>query len=207
MFDRARFVDTRTETVNVRSRRLPHWTADEAVYFVTFRLADSLPKGFLARVRIERERLQAIGDREILKQRESEWLREAESWLDKGSGACVLGRASNAEIVARALRRGDGDRYDLFAWCVMPNHVHVVLSPYIGSPLESICKSWKGSTARLINKAEGASGRLWQPESFDHMIRSEERFWGTVAYVTDNPPKAGLVDWPWAWGVTRDARR
>lgn len=106
--------------------------------------------------------------------------------------------------MADALHYFDLDRYELHAWCVMPNHVHVVFRPLGGRGLSKILQSWKGFTARGINRVLGRTGVLWQPEYHDHLIRDERDFCAKMRYVLDNPARAGLHEWPWV-GAERDS--
>ena len=108
--------------------------------------------------------------------------------------------------VVRGGRAAEG-RYDLFAWCVMPNHVHVVLAPRV--ELRRITQGIKGFTARRINALFGATGRrLWHDESYDHYARDDEELARIVAYVEANPVKAGLCGRPeeWRWSSARFRR-
>src|SRR4051794_40173160 len=91
---------------------LPHLDSPETVQFVTFRLADSLPKAVA-------QALATLPDS----------LAQADERLDAGWGACWLGQSEIAELVEGALLHFDKDRYRLLAWCIMPNHVHVVVEP------------------------------------------------------------------------------
>lgn len=114
----------------IRSRgHLPHWEQDQGVYFVTFRLADSLPKSVLAALQLE---LVHNPEFRIKKAREVERL------LERSHGACHLKNPVIADLVANALKNFDGSRYRLFAWCIMPNHVHVVFQPMSSFRLEDI---------------------------------------------------------------------
>jgi hypothetical protein len=120
--------------VKIRDRgRLPHWEKDNATYLIPFRLADSLPKSVLDRIESERQAIvkTAVGLRRDLSADERTRIQRLstpviERFLDSGAGACHLQNSTIAEEVANALRYFDGKRYQLFAWCVMPNHVHVV---------------------------------------------------------------------------------
>ncbi|HEV7239019.1 MAG TPA: transposase [Thermoanaerobaculia bacterium] len=94
--------------------------------------------------------------------------------------------------MAQTLRHFDGERYELHAWCVMPNHVHAMFYLERGSDLEKVLHSWKSYTAHAIDR-----GVIWQREYFDRVIRSPEHFNETRAYIRNNPAKAGLVNWPW----------
>ena len=118
------------------------------------------------------------------------------------AGSCVLRQPEIAEIVQNALLHFEGERYHLAAWCVMPNHVHVVVQPLPGYKLEDILHSWKSFTATKINRQLGRKGAFWERESFDHLIRTPEYREQFVYYTEHNPVAAGLVkspqDWPFS---------
>ena len=196
---------------------LPHVKREGASYFVTFRLADSLPKEVLLKHQAERaERLHrhhAQNDAAKksgatppnpgeLDEIERDYFRKLEAYLDKGAGECSLGRAEIASIVANAFRFFDGQRYRLDAWVVMPNHVHIVLWPMPNHTLSAIAQSLKRFTAREANKLLQRTGEsFWQPEPYDHWIRDEEEHARCCGYVIRNPVKAGLCAAPeqWRW--------
>jgi REP element-mobilizing transposase RayT len=198
-----------SKTVDGITRRhghyLPHWTADGATYFVTFRLGDSMPREVVERFAAEHGRLVAAEERLLSRKltaaetsKEKGNLRnQIEKYLDSGYGRCELGRPECAVVVRDTLAYFDLERYNLGAWVVMPNHVHVIVKPTPGYELEKIVRSWKRFTAHQINKLVGRSGRLWQSEPFDHMIRSHEHLLRFSRYVLDNPAQAGLADWEW----------
>lgn len=102
-----------------------------------------------------------------------------------------------AEIVKASILHFNDERYDLFAWCIMPNHVHLVIQPRAGFHLDVILHSIKSFSANEINRVLGCSGPVWMKESFDHLIRSEASFRRHLEYVRTNPMKAGLFNWPW----------
>jgi REP element-mobilizing transposase RayT len=200
---------------------LPHVKREGARYFVTFRLADSLPKDVLLKYQAERaERLQRFHAQraaaenldteppkaETLDEIERSYFRKFEDYLDKSGGECWLKRSQIADTVAKALRFFEGDRYRLDAWVDMPNHVHAVLWPMPNHSLSKILQSWKRYTAREANKLLGRTGEtFWQPEPFDHWIRDDEEHARCCRYVANNPVKARLcaapADWKWssAW--------
>lgn len=207
---------------------LPHVKREGASYFVTFRLADSLPKEVLLKFLADRagrlHRLTARPDAqkttpgsraasETEEEIDRDYRREVERYLDRGVGACHLRRPDIAELVANALRHFEAERYYLADWVVMPNHVHAVLWPLPNHTVGEIVKSWKGFTAREANRLLGRTGkRFWQPEPFDHWIRDDEENARISRYVRNNPVKAGLCaapeDWRWssAWpGWKKDA--
>jgi len=199
--------------VKIRDRgRLPHWEKDNAIYFITFRLADSLPKSVLERIESERQAIvkTAIGLRRDLSVDERKRIAHLstpviERFLDSGAGACDLQNSAIAEKVADALRYFDEKRYRLFAWCVMPNHVHIVARLFPGQTLAIVVHSWKSFSAKHANRILGRHGVFWQREYYDRLIRSEEEFERAIRYVTENPAKAQLKDWKWCWVGGRDA--
>ncbi|MEA2238044.1 MAG: hypothetical protein QOC81_2768 [Thermoanaerobaculia bacterium] len=189
-------------TVQKRSR-LPHWHADHAIYFVTWRLFDSLPAHVLAKFREERDAAREQiarmrGNVTLPEQRmlDAALTEACEQFLDQNVGECLLRDHRVAKIVADSLKHFDGIRYLLFAWSVMPNHVHVIFSSVEGFDTSSILHSLKGFTSREINKILGRSGTLWQAESFDRCIRDSEELERKIEYVLGNPAAAGLENWP-----------
>ena len=200
---------------------LPHVKREGARYFVTFRLADSLPKEVLLKIQAKRAERQtsfyaqqdeakARGtpppEEDALESIERDYYRELERYLDRGCGECWLRRPEIADLVSNALRFFAEERYQLRAWVVMPNHVHAVIWPLPNHTLTRILQSWKRFTAREANKLLGRTGlAFWQPESFDHWIRNDEEHARCCRYVVNNPVKARLCqaieDWRWssAW--------
>ena len=184
------------------------------IHIFIFHLVDSLPRGAIDRMESESEAL-----REEL--RSKELRRRIQDLLDAGWGSCVLRRPECAGIVQASLQFGDGTRYRLLAWVVMPNHVHVLIRQ-LGFPLARIVQSWKCHTARRINLSLGSpsctrqqdaaepitTAALWQRDYWDRYIRDERHFLMARHYIEQNPVKAGLVrearDWRWGsagWGA------
>jgi REP element-mobilizing transposase RayT len=126
----------------------------------------------------------------------SRWL---EKTLDTGAGKCFLRNPAIAQIVVNALKEFDGSRYCLFAWSVMPNHVHVLFQTIGNISLVRILHSWKSFSAKAANQILGRNGEFWQREYHDHLIRNMTEFDRAVRYVMENPSKAGLRNWPWVW--------
>ncbi len=178
----------------IRSRgHLPHWEEDHGLYFVTFRLADSLPRSVLASLQLK----YADADDRDKKARDVERL------LERHHGACHLKNPAIADLVACALQKFDGSRYRLFAWCIMPNHVHVVFQPILHFRLEDILHSWKSYTAKQANKELKRNGKeFWQREYFDHLIRDGKQLDRAIRYTAENPEKAGMKDWRWVYVST-----
>ena len=170
---------------------LPHWRQEGTTYFVTFRLADSLPQEKLQQWREERAKWQADHpephDEATRREYYDLFPQRLQQWLDAGSGSCALAIPEVKQLVEGALHHFDGQRYRLHEFVVAPNHVHVLVSPSGEHTLSEILHSWKSFTAHEILKVEAASRRLsdslqsrpgsatlkvWQKESFDHIVRS-----------------------------------
>lgn len=195
---------------------LPHCDYPGLVQFVTFRLADSMP----ANRRGEWEHLLAI---ENVREKRT----KLEEYLDRGLGACHLRDARTARIVEDALLFFHDERYELLAWSVMPNHVHVLVHVW-RVPLWKLIQSWKRSVAtraepilaerqpparRDLEEASNAPARRaalqWQREYWDTFMRDEAQERTAIRYVESNPVKVGLCrtagDWLVSSARFRDA--
>ncbi|HYC60307.1 MAG TPA: transposase [Thermoanaerobaculia bacterium] len=171
--------------------RLPHWRVDNGVYFITFRLRDSLPRELAKQLFVERDHMLRGCTTSVDRARlDAAFGLRLDLELDRHRGSCVL--REHAGVIADALKHFDRDRYELHAWCVMPNHVHVMMHVSDGNDVPKIVHSWKSYTARAIGR-----GVIWQREYFDRVVRSPREFADTRAYIRENPAKAGLMDWAW----------
>ena len=138
--------------------------------------------------------------------RDIERRRQIEEWLDAGIGSCALRHPQLAALVENALLHFDSKRYQLLAWCIMPNHVHVLIQP--SASLAGIVQSWKSYTGRwaMAHNAElelGVPGKsLWMSDYWDRYMRDEAHLRRTIDYIHENPVKAGLcataAEWPWS---------
>lgn len=206
-------------------RHLPHWHPQDAVFFVTFRLKNSLQYEIIESLREERERakiaLQKKPESEYVHQNTPDEQRYFEKWeshLDKAElGPRWLSLPEIADVAKKALQYRDGKVFDLHAYCIMSNHVHVVFQPLSKpsyqpdlpgasewhSDLPTIMQSLMRHTARQANKILGREGAFWQDESYDRVIRDADEYTWIVNYVLENPVKAGLVseweDWKWTY--------
>ena len=128
-----------------------------------------------------------------------------QNFLDAGHGNCWLRDNQLAEIVQNALLYFDAEQYRMHAWCVMPNHVHALFTPAPGYEMSSIVGDWKSVTAHRCGKLLGESGRFWHKEMFDRYIRNEQHYQNALAYIENNPVKAGLCKRPedWLWSSAR----
>ena len=172
-------------------RRLPHLYPADGWLFVTWHLHGSVP----------RARYPPPGKASAGK---------AFVWLDRyldttRQGPMFLRQPAVAQVVVEALRRGsDLGRYELRAFAVMGNHVHVLFRPR--QPVSRVLQWLKGSTAREANLVLSRTGKpFWQRESYDHWVRDESQMHRIVSYIENNPVGAGLVSdpsqYPWssAW--------
>lgn len=188
---------------------LPHLKKEGASYFVTFRLAGTLPASVLQKFKLGRERIlqQALAAKRPLTWHEQEELfrwysHRVDAWLDAGHGECFLRQPKIAKLVADALRFFDGHRYELRAWVVMPNHVHAVVRPHPPETLSRLLHTWKSFSSKQANKLLGRTGVFWQSESYDHLIRDDDDHARCVVYTVNNPVSAKLCtrpdNWPWS---------
>ena len=170
---------------------LPHRDSPGLTQFITYHLADAFPAELLgewaALLKIEEQR---------------ERRRQLEEYLDKGRGACWLRRPDLATVCEDAFRHFDIQRYTLRAWCLMPNHVHVLVL-ITTTPMAEVIKNWKGFTAYRCNQIlSRAESQFWADEYWDTYMRDAEHERRTVRYIEKNPTKAGFVrtakDWAWS---------
>jgi len=180
------------EPVGNEQGNLPHWRQEGATYFITFRLGDSLPQSKLNQWKAELATWQRSHPEPHDDATKCEYYElfpaRFQNWLDQGMGSCVLAQPEIKQLVEDALRHFDGDRYKLREFVVMPNHVHLLISP-LGDHLASeILHSLKSFTANEINKRlDEKMDPVWQHESFDHIVRSSEQAERIRQYIRDNP--------------------
>jgi putative transposase len=188
-------------------RNLPHIHPEDRPIFITFRLANSLPVEVLEELSKERAvaRKQAKNKAERY-HADKEYFARYDDWLDRIENTPRwLGQAEIARIVKEKIHELAEAHYHLFAYCIMPNHVHLLIQSRLGKklpeggttanyPITDALRLLKGSTARKCNLELGRSGAFWTHESYDHFIRDEREFGNVIGYILNNPVKAGLVD-------------
>ena len=199
------------EIIRRGGRYLPHWTQAGATYAITFRLADSVPATVAHAWQQERQDILDRAkrqDRPLTHQERMElnqlFSDRVDSYLDAGHGECLMKDSRIAEAVQNALLHFDGQRYELLAWAVMPNHVHAVVKPLEAHELKDILHSWKSFTAKEINRLLARQGQVWMEEYYDHLIRDEKDFCNQINYVLNNAEKVGLRDWKWVGSLRCD---
>jgi len=191
---------------------LPHYDAECKFQFITYRLADSLPEKV-------RQRLQENSYNSMSEDEKKQRRFLIEKTLDSGYGSCILQNPQCATIVVDEWKFFNNSRYELIAYVVMPNHVHLVIKTYKGFTVGDLVKSWKAYTAKEIRKYFHSNGQVaecnsalpeilqagnlfWQREYWDRFIRDENHFKKSIDYIFNNPVKAGLCksifDWKWS---------
>lgn len=166
---------------------LPHFDGGEITQFITFRLYDSLPQNTLNSLKT------ASNDDNLENQR------RAERFLDQGFGECFLKIPQVAEIVQNKLFTMREKDFLLKSWVIMPNHVHLLITPCAGKSLTTIIQSIKGATAREDNIFLKRTEAFWMRDYFDRYIRDHEHFVKAFNYIENNPVKAGLCEKPSDW--------
>ncbi len=172
---------------------LPHFSPGAIPQFITWRTEDSVPRTMFSEILSATDHLER-------QERTNRRMSAVEQLLDSGLGACPLKSQAHGHIVQDYLRAHDGALYDLHAWVVMPNHVHVLLTPDPSRTLAYVVNRIKGATSRAINLARGSAGTFWQADYFDRFIRDADHFRRVAEYIHGNPIKAGLcrstMEWP-----------
>ncbi|OFX27155.1 MAG: hypothetical protein A2033_04085 [Bacteroidetes bacterium GWA2_31_9] len=177
-------------------RNLPHINKANAVYFITTRLANTLPKSILdAYIKEKDFILKKNPEADI----NSIFEKHIQNYLDRIDNSINwLINSQVAEIVENAIKFHDNTSYSLIAYCIMPNHIHYIIDTdnFTYQPLYKIQKSINNFSSREANKILERTGQFWHHESYDHIIKTQNELADTISYVINNPVKAGLVkDW------------
>ena len=223
----------------VTRRHLPHWYMPNAAHFVTYRLYGSLPRSVLEQMQARKESMLArkplpgVSTAQHRERVHKQLFALYDKALDEDQDAC-LNDPRIADVIRSNLYHHNAVKYHLLAYCLMPNHVHVLLQPIdvaaggspavfatgeppvatlaVGeqpdrlSPLARIMHSLKSYTAHEANRILHRTGPFWQTESYDHWVRDGEELERIVGYIRENPVKAGLVQRPeqWPWSSCHD---
>lgn len=178
----------RSSEIGKHGGKLPHWQQDGRMQFVTFRLADAMPK---MKMRIWKESRDnwlrhhpKPWDEDTEREYAEGFTERLERWLDQGSGSCIFRDEGKRAILENVLMKFQGERVEHHSWVIMPNHVHLLFKPM--EPLEDLMKAWKGVSARLIGE-----GSIWQENYRDTMIRDGRHFSNAVRYIRRNPMRLG----------------
>jgi REP element-mobilizing transposase RayT len=178
---------------------IPHFDQPQRIQFITLRLYDAVPEAVIAKWK---EELLWAGKVSASDPRQVDLRKRIEKYEDAGYGACWLRDKRVAELVEQTLLHYDGNKYRILAWCIMPNHVHVIVEMLGKFALSEILHSWKSYIAHKVNKLLNRSGIFWFREYHDRLIRDAEHLAAAVNYVETNPVKARLVtrkeEWEWS---------
>ena len=177
-----------------RFHSVPH-RENKALQSITFRLYDSLPKEVIEEIKLK---LDINEDDDFCDSIQYQRLRQKiAEYEDAGYGQCFLRDKRIAAIMQDTLKHFDGERYQLICWCIMPNHVHVLIEVNEGWSLSRIMHGWRSYTAKEANRILGRTGKFWMEEYYDRYIRDDNHLQKTINYILNNPANAGLDEWPW----------
>jgi REP element-mobilizing transposase RayT len=201
-------------------RNLPHYQPIGYTFFITFRLSGSLPITVIENFKLDKKNaLNKIIQYDDNKTRlekyrlwQSKYFKAYDKYLDKCTvGPKWLAETNIATCVQDAIKFYDNVRYNLISYCIMPNHVHLVIKPIVSRISDSteeafmqrnrvspyivtkILQDLKKYSATQCNKILKRSGSFWHHESYDHVVRNQESLYRIINYILDNPVKAGLV--------------
>jgi putative transposase len=211
----------------ISRRNLPHWFVPDAWHFVTYRLADTIPVAILHQLRETRdtrwqqEKNAGNVTPALREQLHKQFFAAYDRFLDHSRDIDWLARPKIAALIRGNLYHHHGRKYHLLAYCIMPNHVHVLFRPLDAEAAEkateadfsdekpdskgalaNIMHSLKSYTANEANKLLQRTGQFWQHESYDHWVRDEGELERIVAYIVWNPVKANLVSKPHDWNFS-----
>jgi putative transposase len=189
-------------------RNLPHYQPQEATYFITYRLHGSIPVSKIKELKEEQQLIKKINknlNEEQVLDLHANYFRKFDRELDKSLNEPYrLKKDEIASVVSESLHFNDRKEYELWCFTIMPNHVHVLLTLLEKSlPLYALLQKHKRFTAWQCNLKLNRNGSFWHKESYDHVIRNNRSFNRIVAYILNNPVKAGLVnrwdEWKWTY--------
>jgi len=201
-----------------RRRHIPHYQPENGIIAISFRLAFSLPQWILDKLREEKISAEntirsLVGKEKIDFKKKS--LQNYFEYFDmllakNNSSKDWLRNEAIAEIVFKAIAFFDNEKYILYSFCIMPNHVHLLLKPLQKDDsyhsLPEITHSIKSYTANIGNRILKRKGKFWQTEYYDHSIRNDNDFVYQLFYLLNNPVKAGFVkNWKeWKFTYVKD---
>jgi REP element-mobilizing transposase RayT len=191
-------------------RKLPHYQPKQGVFFITFRLAFDIPQRYLSalndfRAKLNNEAENSESENKVLiKKKLIAFLDDA--YNDCHSELSLTADPRIANMIDDKIQSLCGTMYTLYAYTIMPNHVHLVIKPNCDGDytvnLADVLKQIKGATARGINLMLNRTGSVWCHEYYDYWVRSQEEFIRIIEYIRQNPVKAKLVEKPEDWEFT-----
>ena len=196
------FYNKNIQTIQSTGAYLPHWHQDAVIYFVTFRLADSLPQEKLKALQKEKENWLIKHPEPHSKDQKDQFYQKfthsIHQWLDNAYGSLLLKNKDARQIVENALAYFNGDRYKLDSFVVAANHVHALVAPIETYSLSDITHSWKSFSAKSLLRLPNAQNlatapTVWQKESWDHIVRSEFSLQKFRAYIQSHGDHAHVA--------------
>ncbi len=174
-----------------RGVNLPHWHQNNKAYFITFRLDDSLPMSRAAELTGVKRSFEQHNPKPwdaATRLRYHKLISPVEErLLDAGHGECCLRYESCRNCLAEAISRLNRDVYDVVAYVIMPNHVHMLTVISDGGEAKEMMRIIKGTSSRGINGIMNRMGKLWHRDYFDRIVRSEDHFKHCLNYIVNNP--------------------
>jgi putative transposase len=199
----------------VYRRNLPHIYPIGVTFFITFRLKGSLPLGVLEKMKEDKDfKIREISQNIHLTsaQKEDEIYKEEKRFFARYDKALETYSTDNdflrkpevAQIVADKMKEYDNRLYDLIAFCIMSNHVHLLFDTnyYAETDMSKTMQLIKGGSGFLCNQVLNRNGSFWQKESYDHIVRNKQEEQNIINYILMNPVKAGLIDDWEKWSFT-----
>ncbi|HOZ01974.1 MAG TPA: transposase [Candidatus Syntrophosphaera sp.] len=194
------------ELIARHRRHLPHLQLTHRIYSLTWRLAFTLPSDIIAL--LDSFRSSDPGSEGSIQAEYNDQMKRYDEYLAQCHSDLSICDADIGPKICSALEYYDGQDYQLHAYCLMPNHVHMLLKPLADafgkhSLISNIVQKIKSYTAKQINRQKGTTGKVWNEEYFDRYIRDYDDYYATAAYILDNPVKAGLTktrdEWPYSY--------
>lgn len=193
-------------------RNLPHFQPENGLFFITTRIANSLPMKVIVEIKNQKhdfeqflEHVEENKKQLAIREFHKHYFKRFDELLDNNNqNRKWLMNPDIQQIIKQNFMHWNKIRYNLITYCIMPNHLHLVIRPLIKSSeiYESLAKimfSIKSYAANECNKILDRKGQFWQHESYDHYIRNNDELNFYVNYILQNPVKAGLVNKPEHW--------
>lgn len=196
------------------TKKLPHFQPAEGTFFVTYRLFGSIPMEVVREMQAEFEKKKAAvsNNSKLSLAEKKQLLYDCQKW-HFGQVDAFLDKAPNephwlknkavAKIVSESIHTCEARYFQLWCYCIMANHVHLLITLKPESPvLFQVLQNHKSFTGGVCNEFLGLEGKFWERESYDHLVRKNGEFERIMFYILNNPVKAKLVKNWWDWPST-----
>ena len=189
--ERSLFLNRREEIDVNLSGKLPHWSQDGTLQFITMRMCDSLPGEVLADLKARRDSFLSHNPRPWAYEVAMEYQKVIGSrymaFLDRGYGECILKHPQAREIVGEAISYHEGLSFEVLSYVIMPNHLHLLARFDATVEISEVIASIKRFTTNRINRMFDRGGKLWQDEYYDRIIRNPTHLDNCLGYIRSNP--------------------